>query len=64
MAEPRLEARPNDQPGGGWCVYVYWPSGQSETVTGFLNQYHALKWIKHDAPNWIADKIMRGEDML
>jgi hypothetical protein len=59
--EPKLEARPAAQ---GWCVYVSWPSGDVENVTGFQNQYQAITWIKEKSANWIADKIMRDRDTL
>jgi hypothetical protein len=57
--EPRLETRPAEREGEGWWVYIYWPSGKTEVVSGFVNQYQAFDWIRHDSPNWIADKIMR-----
>ena len=56
--EPQLEARPADHLGEGWWVHVHWPSGKKEVVSGFVNQYHALDWIKDKSANWIADKIM------
>jgi len=54
--DPRFEARPADQ---GWCVHVFWASGKADVVTGFLNQYHALDWVKSNSANWAVDKIMR-----
>jgi hypothetical protein len=55
---PRLEARPANQLGLGWCVHVFWASGKKDIVTGFLNQYQALNWIEYKSANWVADKIM------
>ncbi|HZT25141.1 MAG TPA: hypothetical protein VFA57_05500 [Pseudolabrys sp.] len=60
--DPRFEARPNSQLGQGWCVHVFWRSGKSELITGFINQYQALEWIKQKSANWIADKIMQDPD--
>jgi hypothetical protein len=55
-SDPQFEARPGDN---GWCVHVRWPSGKTEIVPGFANQYQALDWIKFQAANWVADRIMR-----
>jgi hypothetical protein len=57
--EPQFSARPADREGEGWWIHVVWPSGKREVITGLVNQYHALDWIKHNSANWIADKIMR-----
>jgi hypothetical protein len=63
-SDPRLEARPAEQQGDGWWVYVFWPSGKTEIVPGFVNQYQALEWIKLSSANWIADKIMRDPSVI
>jgi len=55
-SDPRFEARPAEE---GWCVQVNWPSGKTEAITGFSNQYQALDWIKFQSANWIVDKLMR-----
>jgi hypothetical protein len=61
-SDPRFEARPSDQIGQGWCVHVFWPSKKTDIVTGFLNQYEALNWIKFTSKNWVVDKIMRDQN--
>jgi len=62
-SQPRFEARPADQLGQGWWIHVFWPSGKTEVITGFVNQYQALNWIKQSSPNWVADKIMKDPDV-
>ena len=57
-SEPRLEARPAVFPAEGWCVHVFWPSGKTDIIPGFVNQYQALGWIKSGSANWIADRII------
>ena len=62
-SDPSFEARPNPDPlGRNWCVYVSWPSGKKDVVTGFRNQYDALRWIKTESANWTVDQILRGAD--
>jgi hypothetical protein len=46
--------------GREWCVNVVWPSGDKDVVTGFTNQYEALKWISDDSANWVVEKILKG----
>jgi hypothetical protein len=60
-AEPRFEARPSSQFGQNWCVYVIWPSGKTDELTGFANQHQALEWIKMKSANWAVDQILRGD---
>lgn len=57
--DPRFEARPDGHAGLNWCVQVAWPSGETELVTGFPNQYAALQWIRNESANWVVDKIMQ-----
>ncbi len=58
-SDPKFEARPNGQLGESWCVYVVWRSGKTDVVTGFQNQYSALKWIREESANWVVEKIMQ-----
>ena len=58
-SDPQFEARPHGQVGQGWCVHVTWPSGKTEVIAGFGNQYSALDWIRRSSANWVADKIMQ-----
>jgi NTP pyrophosphatase (non-canonical NTP hydrolase) len=37
-----------------WYVEVRWPDGQKERVTGFSSEHHALGWIEHESPAWLA----------
>jgi hypothetical protein len=60
--EPRFEARPVGPLGEGWCVHIFWPSGKTDVIPGFSNQYHALGWIKSSSANWLADKIINDPD--
>ncbi|MBX6327928.1 MAG: hypothetical protein IRY89_05085 [Pseudolabrys sp.] len=62
-ADPTFEARPNpNSVGHSWCVYVTWPSGKKDIVTGFATQYDALSWIKTGSANWVVEQIMRRQD--
>lgn len=61
-SDPKFEARPNDHLGQNWCVHVTWPSGATDLVTGFENQYSAIEWIRRDSANWTVDKIMNRPD--
>ncbi len=58
-SDPEFQARPSIQVGQNWCVHVTWPSGETEILTGFTNQYSALEWIRRDSANWVVDRIMR-----
>jgi hypothetical protein len=58
--EPRFEARPGEKLGQNWCVYVTWPSGKKDVLSGFETQYQALTWIKMHSANWTVDQILRG----
>jgi hypothetical protein len=59
-SDPTFEARPNpDSLGSPWCVFVAWPSGKKDVVTGFGTQYDALNWIKVSSANWVVEQIMR-----
>jgi hypothetical protein len=59
-SEPTFEARPGARYGQNWCVYITWPSGKTDVVSGFETQYQALEWIKHESANWTVEQIMRG----
>jgi len=37
-----------------WFVEVRWPDGQKEKVSGFSSEHHALGWIEHESPAWLA----------
>jgi len=37
-----------------WFVEVRWPDGQKERVSGFSSEEHALGWIEHESPAWLA----------
>jgi hypothetical protein len=56
--EPRFEARPSAQFGQNWCVYVTWPSGKQNTLSGFETQHQALEWIKDKSANWVVEQIL------
>jgi NTP pyrophosphatase (non-canonical NTP hydrolase) len=45
-----------------WYVEVRWPDGQTEKVSGFSSEHHALGWIEHESPGWLAmnKKSYRG----
>ena len=60
--QPKFQARPHAQLGQGWCVHVTWPTGKTDTIAGFGNQYMALYWIKLISANWVADKLMGDPD--
>ena len=62
-SNPTFEARPNPDPlGQDWCVFVNWPSGKKDVLTGLRTQYDALTWIKTTSANWVVEQIMRGPD--
>lgn len=58
-ADPKFQARPNSGLGGDWCVYVAWPSGETDLLTGFANQHEALEWIRTKSTDWTVEKIMQ-----
>ena len=58
--EPRFEARPGEQLAQKWCVYVTWPSGKKDLLSGFETQHQALEWIRMKSANWAVDQILRG----
>ena len=58
-SDPKFEARPSAQLGQKWCVQVTWPSGETEVIAGFENQYQALTWIKDKSANWVVEKILQ-----
>jgi hypothetical protein len=60
--EPRFEARPSPQFGQNWCVYVTWPSGKKDTLSGFETQHQALLWIKNNSANWVVEQILRDQN--
>jgi hypothetical protein len=53
--KPTMEAR---QLGffSDWYVVVVWPSGKKQRVDGFNSKAHALGWIEHESPEWIANQ--------
>jgi hypothetical protein len=58
-SDPQFQALPSTQLGQNWCVKVVWASGDTETLSGFANQYSALEWIRLKSANWVVDKIMQ-----
>jgi hypothetical protein len=42
-------------------VYVIWPSGKKDTLSGFETQHHALQWIKNNSANWVVEQILRDQ---
>jgi hypothetical protein len=44
-------------------VHVFWASGKTDVIPGFVNQYQALGWIKSGSVNWIADKIISDPNL-
>ena len=64
MPEPTIEALPTGEVTHSWCVEISWPSGKTERVTGFFNQYHAVEWVRRESANWLADRVMNDPTLV
>ena len=52
-AMPKLEVR-RMKIGTGFMVFVTWPAGQTEQISGFRDEVSALDWIKTGSVGWVA----------